>query len=106
MNAFVPATLAILTASSAPTIELVHQGHDHVHAIGTVNSIDAAGRKVTLSHGPIPQVGWPAMTMDFPVAPGVDLKAITPGMHVAFTLEKGADGMFQVENLTPAADGK
>jgi len=106
MNAFVPAALAILTASSAPTIQLVHQGHDHIHATGTVNSIDVAGRKVNLSHGPIPQVGWPAMTMDFAVAPGVDLKAITPGMHVAFTLEKGADGLFLVESLTPAADGK
>jgi len=106
MTAFVPAALAILTASSAPIVQLVHQGHDHVHAIGTVNSIDAAGRKVTLSHGPIPQVGWPAMTMDFAVAPGVDLKAITPGMRVAFTLEKGENGLFQVESLTPAADGK
>ncbi|HMA51942.1 MAG TPA: copper-binding protein [Magnetospirillaceae bacterium] len=91
---------------AGPALQLVHQGHDHIHASGTVNSIDEAGRKVNLSHGPIPQVGWPAMTMDFTVAPSVDLKAIAPGAHVDFTLEKGADGLFQVESLTPAAVGK
>ena len=104
MNSLVPAALAVL-ASSSP-LHLVHQGHDHIHVTGTVNSVDAAGRKVNLSHGPIPQIGWPAMTMDFAVAPSVDLKAVTPGMRVDFTLEKGPDGMFQVETLTPAADGK
>lgn len=89
-----------------PSYQPVHQGHDHVHATGTVNAIDEAGRKVNLSHGPIPQVGWPAMTMDFAVAPSVDLKAISPGARVDFTLDKGPDGIFLVESLSPAKDGK
>jgi len=93
-------------APAAGALQLVHQGHDHVHGTGTVNSIDEAGHKVNLSHGPIAQVGWPAMTMDFAVAPEVDLKTITPGMKVDFTLDKGADGIFQVESLTPARDAK
>ena len=99
----------ILSTGNLPasgTYQLVHQGHDHVHASGVVNSVDEAGRKVNLSHGPISQIGWPAMTMDFPVAASVDLKGIAPGTHVDFTLEKGADGLFQVESLTPAKDGK
>jgi len=92
--------------TAGATVQLVHQGHDHIHASGTVNSIDEAGCKINLSHGPIPQVGWPAMTMDFAVAPSVDLKSIAPGSHVDFTLEKGPDGLFQVESLTPASEGK
>jgi len=40
--------------------------------------IDPAQHKLNLSHVPIPEIGWPAMTMDFPVAPAVDLKAIKP----------------------------
>ena len=101
-----PALPAGETHGPAPALQLVHQGHDHIRGSGTVNSIDEAGRKINLSHGPIPQVGWPAMTMDFAVAPSVDLKTIAPGAHVDFTLEKGADGMFQVDSLTPAAVGK
>ena len=106
MSTLVPAALAILAASSTPTLERVHQGHDHIHASGAVTAVDAAAHKVTLSHGPIPQVGWPAMTMEFAVAPGVDLKTVTPGQRVDFTLEKGEDGLFQVQSLTPAATGK
>lgn len=93
-------------APSDGTFQRVHQGHDHVHASGTVNSIDEAGRKINLSHGPIPQIGWPAMTMDFAVAPSVDLKAVAPGARVDFTLDKGPDGIFLVESLSPAKDGK
>ena len=33
----------------------------------TVNSVDPVHSKVTLSHGPIANFGWPAMTMGFTV---------------------------------------
>ena len=38
---------------------------------GTVTAIDAAGGKITLDHGPIPELGWPAMEMAFKAAPSV-----------------------------------
>ena len=38
---------------------------------GTVAAIDAASGKITLDHGPIPELGWPAMKMAFKVAPSV-----------------------------------
>ena len=103
MNKLFPAALiaALIVLPAA-----AHQGHDHVQATGTVNSVDQAGRKINLSHGPIPQIGWPAMTMDFAVAASVDLKAVTPGMRVDVTLDKGPDGMFMVESLAPAKDAK
>ena len=43
---------------------------------------------MNLSHNPIPEIGWPAMTMEFPVAPSIDLKAIKPGTRVNFTIEQ------------------
>lgn len=38
---------------------------------GTVTAIDAAGGKITLDHGPIPELGWPAMKMAFKAGPAV-----------------------------------
>jgi Cu(I)/Ag(I) efflux system protein CusF len=70
---------------------------------GTVHSVDAGQRTVNVSHDPIPPIGWPAMTMDFQVAPSVDLSAIEPESRVAFTLTRGADGMYVIESLRPAS---
>lgn len=38
---------------------------------GTVTAIDSAGGKITLDHGPIPELGWPAMKMAFKAGPAV-----------------------------------
>ena len=34
---------------------------------GTVKNVDSAGGKVTIAHGPIPTMKWPAMSMTFTV---------------------------------------
>ena len=81
-------------------------GGADAHATGTVNSVDIAQRKINLSHSPIPSIGWPAMTMDFPVAPSVDLSRIKPGARVDFTVEKGNNGMYQVQSIQPVGAGK
>jgi Cu/Ag efflux protein CusF len=80
----------------------VHEGHDDAHATGTVNSVDPAQHKVNISHNPIPEIGWPAMTMDFTVVAPVDLKAIKPGSRVNFTIEKGPGGMYEIQTISPA----
>lgn len=69
---------------------------------GVVNSVDAAGHKVNLSHEPIPSIGWPAMKMNFPVAPAVDLKGMKAGTRVEFTLEKNQAGTYEIQSITPA----
>ena len=83
-------------------MQMAHAGHSGAHGIGTVNSVDPAQRKINLSHQPIPDIGWPAMTMDFPVATSVDLKAIKPGTRVNFTIDKGQDGMYEIRTIMPA----
>ena len=74
----------------------------HVQGTGTVNSVDAAGHKVNLSHNAIPAIGWPAMTMDFAAAPSVDLGALKPGTRVNFMMQRGGDGMYVIHSITPA----
>jgi Cu/Ag efflux protein CusF len=86
--------------------QLAHEGHDDAHATGTVNTVDAAQHKLNISHNPIPDIGWPAMTMDFAVAPSVDLKSVKPGSRVNFTLAKGHDGMYEVQSVQPAGGAR
>jgi hypothetical protein len=52
----------------------------------------------------IPEIGWPAMTMDFPVAASIDLRAIKLGTRVNFTIEQGQGGMYEIKAITPAGD--
>jgi Cu(I)/Ag(I) efflux system protein CusF len=87
-------------------MRVAHAGHNDAHGTGTVNAVNPAQHKVNLTHNPIPEIGWPAMTMDFAVAPSVDLKAIKPGTRVKFTIEQGVDGMYQIQAITPAGGGR
>lgn len=50
---------------------------------GTVTAIDAATGKITLDHGAIPAVGWPAMKMGFSAKPEL-LKSVAVGDNVDF----------------------
>lgn len=50
---------------------------------GTVTAIDKTAGKITLSHGPIPDVGWPAMTMTFTAKPEL-LNGVAVDDKVAF----------------------
>lgn len=93
-------------AQNAGAMQMAHDGHNDAHGTGIVNSVDPAARKINLSHQPIPEIGWPAMTMDFAVAPSVNLSTLKPGTGVKFTMEKGAGGMYEIKALTPAGGGR
>jgi Cu(I)/Ag(I) efflux system protein CusF len=54
--------------------------------VGQIKSVDAKAGSVTLHHGPIASLGWPAMTMTFKAAPDA-LRAAKPGQTVKFTLQ-------------------
>ena len=59
---------------------------------GKITALDKAGGKITIAHGPIPAVGWPAMTMGFKADPKM-LEGVAVGDQVDFTLSlKGNDG--------------
>ena len=52
---------------------------------GTVTAVDAVAGKITLDHGAIPAVGWPAMKMGFSAKPDL-LKGVAVGDKVDFDL--------------------
>lgn len=71
-----------------------------VQGRGVVRSIDSVRRKVNISHDAIPAIGWPPMTMDFDVAPAVNLGALKPEMHIDFTMRQEGSGMYFIQTIT------
>lgn len=70
-----------------------------VRAMGEVHGM--TDTVVNLTHEPIPEIGWPTMTMDLAILDGADVSGIKPGDRVRITLEKGADGMYAIRALEP-----
>ena len=67
-----------------------------VFGSGTVQAIDAKTRRIRVSHGPIEDLGWAAMTMEFDVLPGVGLESIQIGQNIRFELHASAVGDYQI----------
>lgn len=102
-------TLLVLLASAAIATPALAQ-HDHNHGeaapaapapagaqgTGVVKSIDTKAGTITLHHGPIAALNWPAMTMTFKAAPDA-LKAAKPGATVTFTLNAAADEIVSLQ---------
>lgn len=99
-------------ASERPVTGLIQVAADHAHdhgdqsaqgtkGKGVVNSVDAAGHKVNVSHEPIPSLKWPAMKMDFAVAPSVDLKSVQAGTQIEFVVGKNKEGLPEIQSIQP-----
>ena len=58
---------------------------------------------LTLSHGPIATMKWPAMTMDFKLPSGGAPSNLQAGDRVKFEFVVGADGLPQLTQVTPIA---
>jgi len=67
---------------------------------GTIAALNATSHKVTLDHGPIPAINWPAMKMEFAVASSVDLAKLKTGDKVNFTLT-GSGNTYTVQSISP-----
>lgn len=59
---------------------------------GVVKSINQKLPGVTLSHGPLPAMGWPAMTMEFPVRDRSMLRGRKAGERIRFSFQKPNQG--------------
>lgn len=57
---------------------------------GRIEALSA--ESITLSHEPVPAVGWPAMTMTFKLEPAALAKGLKVGDQVAFGFEQRPDG--------------
>lgn len=67
---------------------------------GTITSLNAAARKITLDHAPMPEINWPAMKMEFPVAASVELSKFKTGNKVRFTIS-GSGSNYTVQSIAP-----
>ena len=55
-----------------------------VQAEGVVKAIQSEQAKITINHGPIPSLNWPAMTMDFPLEDKAVAAQVKAGDKVRF----------------------
>jgi Cu(I)/Ag(I) efflux system protein CusF len=64
----------------------------HGQGTGVIKAIDPKGGALTIQHGPIPAVAWPAMTMTFKAKPATLLKDLKVGETIGFdTTVRGMD---------------
>ena len=64
---------------------------------GKVISVNASTGAITIEHGPIKQIDWPAMTMGFTAKPEL-LRGIAAGDKVAFEI-KGSGEKYEVTSI-------
>lgn len=68
------------------------------HSVGVVKKVDLEQSKITISHGPIANLGMPAMTMVFRVGTPSLLTRVKVDDKVSFVAEK-VNGAFTVLSL-------
>ncbi|MBB4212161.1 Cu(I)/Ag(I) efflux system membrane fusion protein [Rhodothalassium salexigens DSM 2132] len=70
-----------------------------------VVEVRPGARTVRLDHGPIEAFAMPGMVMDFAVAEGVDMAALTADarVHVILARQRNADGLYVIEAVHPMA---
>ncbi|MBK5104327.1 MAG: efflux RND transporter periplasmic adaptor subunit [Burkholderiales bacterium] len=69
---------------------------------GTIDAMDPVNASVTLAHGPIASLKWPAMTMDFKVKDAALLRALKPGQRVVFDIAGEPGGEYTVVGIQAA----
>jgi Cu(I)/Ag(I) efflux system protein CusF len=67
---------------------------------GVISAIDTKANTLTIKHGAIPAVDWPAMTMTFKATPPTLLRGVRVGQTVGFDVRtRGMDA--EVTALRP-----
>ncbi len=107
------AWLVLTAALVLPAAAMAAEEHEHHHAMamqkqaepswvdGTVKKVDAGGGKLTLSHGPLENLGMPGMTMAFRVKDKAWLGQIKEGDHIRFVADN-VNGNVTVVKYEPA----
>lgn len=84
--------------SNMPISDEMMEGAVHTKAV--LNSIGEGTANV--SHEPIPEIGWPAMTMDMAMMPDAEMMGdVASGDSVTLMLIKGDDGMYAIGAMMP-----
>ena len=86
----------------APAAPAAAAGH---RAEGTVESADPKTGMISLNHGAVASLKWPAMTMEFKVANESLLKDLKPGARVAVEFVERKPGEWVITSVQPATEG-
>jgi RND family efflux transporter MFP subunit len=90
-----PGTAAgAVTASPSPAV-----GHK---ASGSVDAVDLKAGTLSLNHGPVPSLKWPAMTMEFKAANAGLLRGLKAGQSVRFEFVERQPGEYVVTSIAAA----
>ena len=97
-----------------PLVEDGHEGHEEqgeagVMAVWSSGTYHGPGRReqtISLSHEPIAEFGWPAMTMDLPLAPGVGVGELAPESAIRFHLERLDEVTYRILAVEPQSGGE
>ncbi len=65
----------------------------------TINSVNVENRTANFTHKTIENIGMMGMTMDFNLAPSVDVSTLEAGSTVQFIVEMPRDGVFEVTHV-------
>ena len=95
------AALGGLTAAGAPP-EAPKKSVSHV-ASGTLEAIDLKGGIVTITHGPVASLKWPAMTMDFILANPSLVDRLKAGSPVDLEFVERKPGEWVITKLSSRA---
>lgn len=99
-------SLAVAAALAAPVLAQqpgagAHGSHHASLADGEIRKVDKDAKKITIKHGPIPNLEMPAMTMVFQVKDPAMLEQVKSGDKVKFEAQK-LGGAFTVTRIEPA----
>ncbi|BDI05339.1 efflux RND transporter periplasmic adaptor subunit [Sphaerotilus microaerophilus] len=92
-TAAAPAPGRLPAPASAAAAAPAAVGH---RADGTVEGVDPQAGTLSLNHGPVPTLKWPAMTMEFKAANVALLKGLKPGQAVRFEFVERQPGEYVV----------
>ncbi len=89
-----PETIGESEPAAAPTVTVTK---------GRIAAVDPARREATMTHEPIPSLGWPAMTMDFALDESLDASKLVAGNTVEFDFINAGPGVFAIVAVRPVA---
>ena len=95
-----PAAAAQATPAGPAASAAKTSGHQ---AEGTVDSIDVKAGTLSLNHGPVASLKWPAMTMEFKAANEALLKGLKPGASISVQFVERLPGEWVITQVTPLA---
>ncbi len=83
------------SAESKATTSVGHRGE------GKIEDIDTKIGSLTIAHGPVSTLKWPAMTMEFKVANSSLLSGLKPGMSLSFEFVERGQGEWIITAIKP-----